>query len=114
MKTSEGMIHQKSDLALTIHYWAMLAAELVERREREMGISPSGSIAIYRNQVIDLVLKRLLDELEPIHKELARLAAMRQDLSKPNDPPPEVRELMDNITKKWGNVAKELLNGPHR
>lgn len=106
------MIHQRSDLALIIQYQAMVAAELAEQRERSMGISPSESIAIYRHKVIDLVRKGLFEEIEPIYKNLARLHAMRTDLSKPNDPPAAIRELMDHITTKWANVAKELLNGP--
>lgn len=102
---------QRSALADEIHMKALAAVDEADFRSNSRRIDQAESIAIYRNHVYHLAKRRMMEELAPIHASLARIAAMRTDLSKPNDPPASVRELMDHITTKWGNVVKELLNG---
>jgi hypothetical protein len=62
--------------------------------------------ARYRSAVGRIAQRRMLEELEPINKSLASLAAMSLE---PFHAPGEVEAMRQGICDKWAGVVSELL-----
>lgn len=65
---------------------------------------------IFRAYVGSMAQRRMLEELEPIHRHIASIAAM--SLVPLEVPPEEVQALIDAIHKRWAGIVQELCGPP--
>lgn len=103
------MIPEKSELAQSIHWQAMKAADEAVRREDEPRMDPSESVSIYRQAVWRLVTEGARREMEPYIQAKVKIARLTLEPLEPNG---ALEEMINHIAKKWANAAAELGNEP--
>lgn len=100
-------IRQRSSEAASLYNGAMRFVDEVNR-DQWGGTLPAQDQADIAAQYIGATAhKRMLEELEPIHRALGKIAALT--IGPPPPVPPHVQELINHITGKWQRAVAELL-----
>lgn len=99
-------IRQRSPEAERLYSGAMRFVDEVNR-DRGGFLTPGDQADIARQYIGATAHRHMMDELTPIHRELAKIAAL--SLGPPPPLPAEIQALIDSITGRWKGAVSELL-----
>lgn len=103
---SPDTIRQRSPEAASLYSGAMRFVDEVNR-DQWGGLMPAQDQADAARQYIGVTAqRRMKEELEPIHRQLVKIAAMSPG---PVEIPPELHALIDGIMGKWNAAVRELV-----
>lgn len=104
---SPDTIRQRSPEAASLYSGAMRFVDEVNR-DRWGGLMPTQDQADVARQYIGATAqRRMMEDLEPIHRALAKHAALTIGPEPPV--PAEIQALIDSIKGRWQGAVRELL-----
>lgn len=105
--TTADTIRQRSPEAASLYSGAMRFVDEVNR-DQWGGLMPAQAQADVARQYIGATAqRRMMEDLEPIHRALAMHAALT--IGQPPPVPPHVQALIDSITGHWQCAVRELI-----
>lgn len=105
--TTAATIRQRSPEAAGLYSAAMRFVDEVNR-DQWGGFLPAADQADLARQFIGATAhRRMMEELAPIHRELAKHAALT--IGPPPPVPTAIQAWIDSITGRWHGAARELL-----
>lgn len=101
-----------SPLANEVDCAARYYVDRIDRDHYDGRMSSERACDLYRISVGATVHKRMLEELEPIHKATSRMMSMF--LHPTPEIPQGLRDMMESVEKKWAAVFEELCGAPDK